>query len=147
MFKFKRADQYDKYNTQTYLKRSGLRGAQVQGTDLCTRLSNTRHQLICPAAQYPWQHCLQGGWHDNNGGREETGESRRGGGGGGVREGGGRKKTVKKNGEMSHSCKFFSRTNTVRWSHFCCTVIRRALNLFLQTAVGSSLYTTGHLSP
>lgn len=96
MFKFKRADLYDKYNNQTYLRRSGLRGAQVQETDLCTRLSNTRHQLICPAAQYPWQHCLQGGWHDNNGGREETGESRRGGGGGVRGGGGGRKKTVKK---------------------------------------------------
>lgn len=77
MFKFKRPDLYDKYNNQTYLRRSGLRGAQVQETDLCTRLSNTRHQLICPAAQYPWQHCLQGGWHDNNGGREVTGESER----------------------------------------------------------------------
>lgn len=49
--------------------------ANKQETDWCTCMNNTRHQLICPAATYPWQRSLLGSWHDNKGRREAAGKS------------------------------------------------------------------------
>lgn len=64
-----------------------------------------------------------------------------------MREGGGRKKTVKKKRQDESLMQILQQDKHSKMISFLLHGHQAALNLFLQTAVGSSLYTTGHLSP